>query len=522
MTEPVDMHGTQPLHPEAEPSSEETMTAGDDDDSQLHDFQDDGEEHEDNEGFIHAPGFSNLTEESQDNMTQDLEDNVYPSIEAPFLESGTPVPDDADATSLFVPENGSPTPPVPRREGPAADMPPPPRPSTVSCQPTAGISTLAKIRNMQKKYQEKKNASTRRTPTHINTHADNEAYLEAVMSGITPTFSTPVPAVDDDDMADREAIAEFARNKRHYDELKLKNGGKLSFRHDIEWMKIKNAEDARKKKRQRDLAKAQDSDDEGLNLFPTINPAVNDVHDNDSDDGTFNFDDFIPRKRPRQLPRKGPKQISMMDAELHSMQVALEAEGDMPRKKKKVDESQGSATSSARSKGSKAKSTKSSKEKAPPKKAGNGPRNTAKKKREIDHVVKQATSLFNSNVFQQQAGAGATEQPTFKSRVKADALKELIASVPIGDQTKARGEMNTLLAATKEFDGKGSVKSDGAGHWLVKGMKTSLKAYQVLGTAFMRKRENATEEPRGGLMADQMGLGKTLMMLGMLQILILR
>jgi SNF2 family DNA or RNA helicase len=53
------------------------------------------------------------------------------------------------------------------------------------------------------------------------------------------------------------------------------------------------------------------------------------------------------------------------------------------------------------------------------------------------------------------------------------------------------------------------VKASG-GNWLVKGMKTSLKGYQVLGSAFMRRRENAAEEPLGGLMADQMGLGKTL------------
>jgi SNF2 family DNA or RNA helicase len=32
-----------------------------------------------------------------------------------------------------------------------------------------------------------------------------------------------------------------------------------------------------------------------------------------------------------------------------------------------------------------------------------------------------------------------------------------------------------------------------------------------MGTAFMRRRENDQYEPRGGLMADQMGLGKTLM-----------
>jgi hypothetical protein len=141
--------------------------------------------------------------------------------------------------------------------------------------------------------------------------------------------------------------------------------------------------------------------------------------------------------------------------------------------------------------------------------------NKAAGKKAIGHAVKQAASLLNANVFQQQAGVNAPEQPTFRSRKKADALKELISSIPLEDQKKARGDMNTLLTATKNFDGKGSVKADGKGLWKVKGMSTSLKPYQVLGSAFMRRRENAADEPRGGLMADQMGLGKTLMMIGM-------
>jgi SNF2 family DNA or RNA helicase len=48
---------------------------------------------------------------------------------------------------------------------------------------------------------------------------------------------------------------------------------------------------------------------------------------------------------------------------------------------------------------------------------------------------------------------------------------------------------------------------------MVKGMTTSLKGYRVRGSTFMHRRENSTEEPRGGLMADQVGLGKTVMML---------
>ena len=44
-------------------------------------------------------------------------------------------------------------------------------------------------------------------------------------------------------------------------------------------------------------------------------------------------------------------------------------------------------------------------------------------------------------------------------------------------------------------------------------MKTTLKHYQILGTAFMRRRETGSDRPRGGIMADAMGLGKTLMSL---------
>ncbi|KAF2772880.1 P-loop containing nucleoside triphosphate hydrolase protein [Teratosphaeria nubilosa] len=44
-------------------------------------------------------------------------------------------------------------------------------------------------------------------------------------------------------------------------------------------------------------------------------------------------------------------------------------------------------------------------------------------------------------------------------------------------------------------------------------MKSTLKHYQIMGVGFMRKRENAGEEPRGGILGDQMGLGKTIMML---------
>ena len=572
-----DMIGTQLPHPEVEPFSNDSMITNGEE-ATMHDFANSQEEfpgreyqshdeeyplqdHQDGEGelvvqdFVNTQesipnyDFTNATDGPQDNMTQTSEDQqegVRQSVEGvlaaepetpsqyeadaamtdPYDESQGPAhiedsyhhDQDNDSSTLFIPEHSPPAPHVVSGQASSANMPPPACPSIAPRQATPALSTFARIRNMQKRLQEKKNAAAKQVPFQSYANPDNEAYLEAVTSGITPSASMPVPDVDEDVMADRQAIAEYARQKRHYDDLKLKNGGKLSFRHDVEWMKIKGAEEARKKKRQRDLAKAREEDDGEPDLFPEVHQGSNDDNSDEAEDDAFNLDDVNLRKRRRQQPRKEPKQMSMQDAELHSMHVALEAADDLPRKKKKValpnDASQSAGPSSARGRGSKSKTARTSKAKAPPKKAAKGGRQTAKKKRELDFAVRQATSLFNSDVFQQQAGAGSRELPTFRSRVKADALKELIASVPIGDQKKAKGDMNLLMTATKEFDGRGAVKADGSGHWKVKGMKTSLKNYQVLGTAFMRRRENDTQEPRGGLMADQMGLGKTLMMLG--------
>ena len=122
-------------------------------------------------------------------------------------------------------------------------------------------------------------------------------------------------------------------------------------------------------------------------------------------------------------------------------------------------------------------------------------------------------SLYTSNVFTDTIGNDeGPNQPIFSDRKKASALKELVASLPQEHQDAGKTDVNYLLSATKEFTGRGSCYSDQKGGWIVRGMKSSLTHYQVLGTAFMRKRETAGVNPRGGLCADAMGLGKTVMM----------
>ncbi|KAM3424545.1 hypothetical protein BST61_g6541 [Cercospora zeina] len=124
-------------------------------------------------------------------------------------------------------------------------------------------------------------------------------------------------------------------------------------------------------------------------------------------------------------------------------------------------------------------------------------------------------SMFGTNVFKDtEKNANLHNQPNFSgTKRKADALKQLIASVPQENRKIAAADKRFLDEACKSFNGTGAVKASPDGNWLVKGMKSTLKHYQVLGTAFMRKRENELHEPRGGILADEMGLGKTVMML---------
>lgn len=423
-----------------------------------------------------------------------------------------------DSSSLFIPEryssSHSPAPlPSPPRLSAAPSRPTPP-PDRQSATP-ATRSIFAKVRNMQKLAQERKNALNRHAASSsVDVDLDPEAYLEAVTSGIRPPAGAFPVEVDEDEMAHRQALAEYQKQVRHYESIKEQHNGHLPFRQDVEWMRIRGAEDVRLKMRRYKLAMIHEGDEQ--DLFPPVMSQA-DEQDEDYDNEFYDGEQSRKRRRGGQ-PCKQGKQVSMQDAELRAMRVALEASEDAPKKKQKkgvADENDASESRpSTKSRASKSKAARTSRAKGAGKPTAKAHRKTAKDKRELERATKQATSLFNANVFEQQAGMGAADQPAFSTEKKKDVLKELIASVPIEDKKQARSDMNILLQASRDFDGNGSCKIAPGSNWMVRGMKTSLKGYQVLGSAFMRRRENDTQEPKGGLMADQMGLGKTLMMLG--------
>lgn len=93
-------------------------------------------------------------------------------------------------------------------------------------------------------------------------------------------------------------------------------------------------------------------------------------------------------------------------------------------------------------------------------------------------------------------------------RTKASQLQQLFANIPEGSsKTKGKSDKAKLLQASRSF-GYAQVKAVN-GKWLVKGMISTLYHHQLLGAQWMVERELSSEPPHGGLLADSMGLGKT-------------
>jgi hypothetical protein len=453
------------------------------------------------------------------------------------LREDTSTQEYREPSSLFVPEEGDPEPIQTRPSNTTANVPPPvgpssidthasiqppglftPPPSAKSFRPSVtpfrpSVTPSRSPRSLISLVQAAHRKYSRKDPSSNN--ATQQARGES-------TLSTRDIMDIQDDFADKKATEDFERQKKHYDDLKSRHGGKLSFKHELEWYKINTDEETRREKRKRDRLHNQEEDEE---LFPVIGYGARTSREPGDTSNTFEFSGSSSQKRRRTSQSEGPyTPLSMQEAEYESMMVAVNAEQDLPGKRKGTrgnpligfpagQDDQNTDSPSSQTSGSKRKKARKPRaKKTIPQTDANGRRLTAKEKRAAATARTQLNSLLGSNVFEQQASEDAAEQPSFVSGVKADALKEIIAGFSNNDK-ESRHDVHALKSATMDFNGRGSVKPD-KGLWKVKGMETSLKPYQLLGAAWMRRKENGVQEPRGGLLADQMGLGKTLMMLG--------
>lgn len=304
----------------------------------------------------------------------------------------------------------------------------------------------------------------------------------------------PVPDPESEsDEADKDKDAMFEQAKRDYN--KKKKANKLSMEDEISFMRIESDYMARKRKADADAEydrspsaseKADDNEEDGLFVSEEA-PRLSELYSDDEANATKT------RKRKNDAdgggqPRKRakPKRNSRSDMTDDDVAAILEE----ARFQSKVN---------SRSKG-RAKSQNKAASKAKQRK---GTQTT------------NIGSLFRNDVFADtEATADLGPQPTFENTTRRNnALKQLVASVPNEDTDIAKADMKFLEKALKDFTGVGSVRVGSDGKWQVKGLKSELHHFQVIGAAFLRKRENDTNQPRGGILADEMGLGKTIEML---------
>jgi hypothetical protein len=85
-------------------------------------------------------------------------------------------------------------------------------------------------------------------------------------------------------------------------------------------------------------------------------------------------------------------------------------------------------------------------------------------------------------------------------------FQELVTKDATVDTKKVRGDTVMLGKARVALKGRWTVSGE---KYLVKGMKTPLFGYQFVAAGWMVGREKSNKAPNGGILADSMGLGKT-------------
>ncbi|KAG6040785.1 hypothetical protein E4U41_007054 [Claviceps citrina] len=106
----------------------------------------------------------------------------------------------------------------------------------------------------------------------------------------------------------------------------------------------------------------------------------------------------------------------------------------------------------------------------------------------------------------------ATSMPKMSASTHAEQLAIMAKSIPHGsDIRRSRTQKRDLKMAVKSFGYKVVKAHDG--DWLHEKMLTPLYNHQVTATSWMMGRELAEAGPPGGLIADEMGMGKTLISL---------
>ncbi|MCJ1390904.1 hypothetical protein MMC18_003765 [Xylographa bjoerkii] len=329
--------------------------------------------------------------------------------------------------------------------------------------------------------------------------------------------------VDDDE----DPSAKFAQLTRKY---QAKQRARTStFADDVEFLKAQKLEKARLKRIEDELLRARSTQhqmqeevdrDETDDLFvsptsPAASPSkrkYSDMVENEeaAQPGTEQATDSVASLSKRlKAASRSAKRLAKKDLD-DARFVGVEAVLAKNEKEKKKKDRPSGKKSGAKPKEKSSKSEKDkSKAATKAKKKATKPVKPAKDPMNLRDVG----SLFSSNVYADaNDNLDRPNAPVMTAKKKAEALKQLVASVPLEDRRMANVEKRHIHEATKTL-GWRKCTPDGNGKWLFKGLKPSsaLHNYQIQGAAWMHERETGTDEPFGGFSCDSMGFGKTLM-----------
>lgn len=353
---------------------------------------------------------------------------------------------------------------------------------------------LLKIQQAQRNMREKMLAARREREKQSKYGSSSGPASRA--SSVIADGQYPGVGVDDEETEHQRLAAQWKADKATYDR-KSKSGG-VSVQEEIKHMRDQRAEETRVRRYnecKRRLAEESERRSESPEPAPdTTEPRPLFVNDDD-----FGFGDESDDDLQRSVSQKSKGKRKAVPVDLGSDEYGLSAL--LQKRPKKSNDSSSTTTTDSKRKRKKA-STKQKKATDPK-----------------GHKIPDVNSLLGSNVIQ-DAGQNhkLASQPTFTSTRRDAAMKELIATMPVEQRKVHRVDRQYLLTSLKDFLGSRTIKQipdvgNGESGFLLKGMRSPLKNFQVLGAAFMRRREPSDDQPFGGLVGDQMGLGKTVMML---------
>ncbi|EHK20841.1 uncharacterized protein TRIVIDRAFT_123065, partial [Trichoderma virens Gv29-8] len=124
-------------------------------------------------------------------------------------------------------------------------------------------------------------------------------------------------------------------------------------------------------------------------------------------------------------------------------------------------------------------------------------------------IAKDSSSISDGSSLLPMEPIQANTHAQQFAQLRAAQLK---SQIPQNCDTRRKNTQNQDLREAVSLFGYKRVEAEN-GRWKLKGMETALESYQLTAVAWMVKRELARGKPFGGLLADAMGMGKTVMSL---------